>query len=251
MNNAAMLYGGLGLLLGVMLFVLGFWLSRQAGENSLKNANARAHKILEDAAREGDQHKRQLLLEAKEEALQAKQHLERETARQNNELAGREKRLDERENTLLRKVDLLDKKERDLRRLEKDVQGREAAVGEREVEVDKLRLEQNSRLERIASLTAEEAKNQLIVNMESEARHDAARRVAEIRESAQREAQRESRRIMTLAMQRYAAEHTSETTVSVVHLPGDEMKGRIIGRDRKSTRLNSSHIQKSRMPSSA
>ena len=237
MNQAALLSGGLGLLLGgVVFFLLGFWLSRSAGEKSLNNSRARAQKLLEDAAVEAETRKRQLLLDAKEEAYQAKQHFEREVSRQNAELSNREKRLDERENNLLRKLDLLDKKERDLRKSEKDLASRDEALGSREEELARLAHEHNARLERIASYTAEEAKHQLIANMEAEARHDAARHIAEIRENAQREAQRDARKIVTLAIQRSAAEHTAETTVSVVHLPGDEMKGRIIGREGRNIR---------------
>ena len=227
---------GGSLLLGAVLFLVGFWVSRNVGVKSLKNALIKSRTMVDEAAREAETLKRQVLLDAKEEAYQTKQQFEREMGRQNTELLGREKRLDERENNLHRKVDLLEKKERDLRNGEKDLGEREAAVQARGSELDRLLGEQNARLERIAHFTAEEARQQLIANMEGEARHEAARRIAEIREGAQREAQKEARKIITLAIQRSAAEHTAESTVSVVNLPGDEMKGRIIGREGRNIR---------------
>ncbi len=237
MPTTSMLVAGLLTVIGVVAgYLIGFFVTRSVGENSLKNARAHSQKLLDEAAREAETQKRQLLLDAKEEAYQSKQQFERESSRQNSELMGREKRLDERENNLHRKVDLIEKKERDQKRLEKEVSDRETALAGRSLEMDRLAHEQNARLERIAKFTAEEARQQLISNMEGEARMDAARKVAEIRETAQREGQKEARKIITLAIQRSAAEHTSETTVSVVNLPGDEMKGRIIGREGRNIR---------------
>jgi ribonuclease Y len=113
---------------------------------------------------------------------------------------------------------------------------RESEVRERDQKLDALIREQTARLERVAGMSAEEARAQLIASIESEARADATRRVAEIRDQAQRSAEAESRRIVTLAIQRYAGDHVSESTVSVVHLPSDEMKGRIIGREGRNIR---------------
>ncbi|MBI5835957.1 MAG: ribonuclease Y [Candidatus Eisenbacteria bacterium] len=237
MNPTMILYGALGFAVGALVFYfVGFLVSRNFGEKSLANARRDAQKLLEDSTREAETQKRQVLLEAKEHAYQAKQQHEKDMSRQNAEIAAREKRLDERENNLLRKVDLLEKKERTLRTGEKDLAVRESALDSRQADLDRLVQEQNARLERIAHFTAEEAKQQLIANMESEARHEAARRVVEIRETAQRDAQRDARKIVTLAIQRSAAEHTAESTVSVVNLPGDEMKGRIIGREGRNIR---------------
>ena len=225
----ALLAAGLG-------YGVGFLITRSVGENSLRNAQERARRVLEDAARDAEAEKRQLLLSAKEAAYQSKQEFEREMSRQTGDLQAREKRLDERENNLHRKVDVIEKKERDFKRTEKDLGEREGAIAARGQELDKLFLEQNARLERIAHYTAEEARHQLISNMEGEARMEAARKVAEIREAAQRDAQKEARKIITLAIQRSAGEFASETTVSVVNLPGDEMKGRIIGREGRNIR---------------
>ncbi|HVP37736.1 MAG TPA: ribonuclease Y [Candidatus Saccharimonadales bacterium] len=237
MDPTALLMGALGLGLGAVVFYLvGFFVSRNVGEKSLASAQRTSQRLLEEAQRDAETHKRQVLLEAKEQAYQAKQQHERDMGRQNAEITAREKRLDERENNLLRRLDVVEKKERTLRTTEKELGTRESALTTRQGELDRLVQEQNVRLERIASFTAEEAKQQLIANMESEARHEAARRVVEIREGAQREAQKEARKIVTLAIQRSAAEHATESTVSVVNLPGDEMKGRIIGREGRNIR---------------
>src|SRR5439155_19743981 len=124
----------------------------------------------------------------------------------------------------------------DLKRQETDLSQREGAVQQRGTDLERLIGEETQKLERISGMSAEAARQQLIASIESDARAEAARLVAEIRENAQRNAEREARKVIVLAMQRYAADHVSETAVSVVHLPSDDMKGRIIGREGRNIR---------------
>jgi ribonuclease Y len=133
-------------------------------------------------------------------------------------------------------VELVEKKERDVKRLEQDLARREQVVEQKGVELEGVLKEQATRLERIAGMSADEAKSQLIASIESEARAEAARRASEIREGAQRNAEREARKVIATAIQRYAGDQVSESTVSVVHLPSDDMKGRIIGREGRNIR---------------
>jgi ribonuclease Y len=126
--------------------------------------------------------------------------------------------------------------ERDLKRQDTDLKGRESEVQVRRTELDRLIAAQTAQLERVAGMSVEDARSQLIAAIENEARAEATKLVAEVRDTAQRNAEREARRVMTLAMQRYAAEHVSESSVSVVHLPSDDMKGRIIGREGRNIR---------------
>jgi ribonuclease Y len=220
----------------VVLFLLGYLLRSRLGNLRLQSAERQAITIAETAAREADQRKRDAVLEGREEALRLKQQLEREmlTAR-NNQLAA-ERAFQEKEAAFNRRVELIEKKDRDLKRAETDLGQREQQVTRRDSELDHLMREQTARLERIAGMSADEARQQLVSAIESEARADAARRVVEIRETAQRNAEREARKIILLAIQRFAAEHVSDSAVSVVHLPSDDMKGRIIGREGRNIR---------------
>jgi ribonuclease Y len=190
----------------------------------------------EQAARDAETLKRNAILEGREEALRLKQQLEREMLQARNNQLAAERAFQEKEAAFNRRVELIEKKERDLKRLETDLGNRETQVTERNGELDRLIKEQTGRLERIAGMSAEDARGQLVAAIENEARAEAARRVVELRETAQRNAEREARKIILLAVQRYAADHVSDSSVSVVHLPSDDMKGRIIGREGRNIR---------------
>src|SRR5207249_81913 len=142
----------------------------------------------------------------------------------------------EKEAAFNRRVELIEKKERDLKRTDQEVVQREAAVAQRNQQLDALMQEQSTRLERVAGMSVDEARAQLLASIESEARAEGSRRVQEIREAAQRTGEREARKVITLAIQRYAGDQVSESSVSVVHLPSDDMKGRIIGREGRNIR---------------
>ena len=233
--NSTMWIGGI-LLGAVVSFGTGWLLRARQGRVRLQGAERQAQGLLEQAGREAETLKRNALLEGREEVLRLKQQVERETQTTRNAQLAAERAFQEKEAAFNRRIELIEKKERDVRKLEQEVAQREGAVETRGTELHGLIEEQTRRLERIAGLTAGEARAELIVGIESEARTEAARRVTEIRENAQRNAEREARKIVVLAMQRYAGDHVSEASVSVVHLPSDDMKGRIIGREGRNIR---------------
>jgi ribonucrease Y len=226
-----------GIVIGaVVAFFLGYWLRSRMGQIRLQSAERQAANLAEQATRDADALKRNAVLEGREEALRLKQQVEREMlAAKNNQLAA-ERAFQEKEAAFNRRVELIEKKERDLKRLENDLASREAQVKIRNAELDELIHAETLKLERIAGMTADEARVRLVAAIESEARAEAAHRVTEVRENAQRNAEREARKVILLAIQRYAADHVSDSAVSVVHLPSDDMKGRIIGREGRNIR---------------
>jgi ribonucrease Y len=229
------LIGGLALS-AVVAFILGYYVRARVGRNNLQSAEHRAQNVLEQAQREAETARRNAVLEGREEALRLKQQVERETQETRNTQLAAERAFHEKEAAFSRRVELIEKKERDLKRVENEMRERESAVQMRNGQLDKLIGEQTVQLERIAGMSSEEARSRLMANVENEAKAEAARRVAEIRETAQRNAERDARKIIGLAIQRFAADHVSEAAVSVVHLPSDDMKGRIIGREGRNIR---------------
>jgi ribonuclease Y len=226
-----------GIVIGAAVaFAVGYWLRANLGRTRLRSAEGAAKQLLESATREAESVKRTAVLEGKEEALRLRQQVERETQQSRSDQLAAERAFQEREVAFARRVEVIEKKERDLRKVEQDMAKREEAVVERDAQLTRLLVEQNTRLERVAGMSAEDAKSQLIASIESEARAEASRLVAEVRDTAQRNAEREARKIVTLAIQRYAGDQVSESSVSVVHLPSDDMKGRIIGREGRNIR---------------
>ena len=226
-----------GALVGaVVAFAAGYVMRERLGARRAQSAERRARDVIDQAGREAESVKRDALLEGREEALRLKQQVERESQAVRNEQLAAERLFQEKEAAFGRRVDLIEKKDRDLKRVEQEMMTRESAVQARSEELERLVAQQRAGLERVAGLTADEARAQLIGGIENEARAEAARRVVEIRDAAQRNAEREARKVLTLAIQRYASDHVSESTVSVVHLPSDDMKGRIIGREGRNIR---------------
>jgi ribonucrease Y len=226
-----------GIALGaVVAFWAGYVVRARIGSSRARSAEQSAATALEQARREGETLKRNATLEGREESLRLKQSVERELAEMRKEQLSAERAFQEKEAAFNRRVELVEKMERDLKRLDQDLQRRETEVKERGLELDRMLTEQTLALERVAGLSADEARARLIASIESEARAEAAKLVSDVRDAAQRNAEREARKVMTLAMQRYAADHVSESSVSVVHLPSDDMKGRIIGREGRNIR---------------
>src|SRR5436309_9840597 len=217
-------------------FFLGWTAHRRIGVGKVLGAEQLAEKIVREAEREAETQKKSALLEAKDEWFREKAKLDRENQAQKSEMMQTERKLQEQEGNLNRRAEVLDKKERDQKRLERELDVKGGQLEERDKELSRVLVEQNARLQRISGMTADEAKQQLITNLENEAKSEAAKRLQEIREDLNRNAEREAREIITLAIQRCAADHSAESTVSVVHLPSDEMKGRIIGREGRNIR---------------
>jgi ribonuclease Y len=229
------LIGGI-VLAAVLAFLAGYLIRSRIGHTRLTAAERQARGVIEQAAREAESVKRDAVLEGREEALRHKQQVERETQAARSAQIAAERAFQEKEAAFNRRVELIEKKDRDLKRLEQDMGQRETAVAKRSDDLERVIAEQTVRLEKVAGMSAEDAKAHLITSIESEARGEASRLVAEIRDAAQRTAEREARKIITLAIQRYAGDHASESSVSVVSLPSDDMKGRIIGREGRNIR---------------
>jgi ribonuclease Y len=205
---------------------------RAAGEA----ADQIAKKIVADAERDADSSRKQALLSGKEEVMKVREAWELEARKRREEVDREEKRVTEREHQADKKFELVDTKERDLSRRASELGRREKQLEERQSELDTMIGEERRRLEQLAGLSAQEAKAELIRRMEEEAQADASNRIREIRDSAKRNADREAKKIVALAVQRIAAEHTAEITASAVALPKDDMKGRIIGREGRNIR---------------
>jgi ribonucrease Y len=209
-------------------------LRRQAAAKS--SAEETAKRLVGEAEREAETLRKGAVVAGKEEVIRLREALEGETRSRRDEIEREERRLADRETTLDRKFELLDQRDKDLSRRASEFGRREKTVVQREEELDKLVAEERRRLEQLAGLSAQEAKAELIRRLEEEAQADAANTIREIRETARRNAEREAKKIVALAIQRIAADHTAEATVAAVPLPNDEMKGRIIGREGRNIR---------------
>jgi ribonuclease Y len=220
----------------VLAFLLGWFISRRIGEMKLGKADELAKKIIQEAEKESEIKKKEAILEARDEWYKAKINFEKELQIKKSELARSEKKFADREANLDRKVDILSKKEREIQNRDKVLFAREKAVRAKSEQLDRLISDQNKQLEKIAQMTAEEAKKLLMENLESQARLEAAQLIKEIKDQAEQTAEKEAKNIIISAVQRCAADHTVESTVSVVNLPNEEMKGRIIGREGRNIR---------------
>ncbi len=220
----------------VIAFLLGLAIRGKIGASKLAKAEELAAKIIKEAEKEAQIKKKEALLEAKDEWYKAKANIERELQSKRQEFQKTEKRLQNRESSLDRKVDILNKKERETLSREKHLKNWERNLKTRDAELERLLSEENQQLERISGMTPEEAKNLLLQNLESQARQQAAQMIKDIKDKALETAEKEAKNIVISAIQRCAADHTVESTVSVVNLPSDEMKGRIIGREGRNIR---------------
>jgi len=220
----------------VVGFIAGWILNERIQRSRVAGARALAEQIVEDARKEAETVREKAKLEAENELHKARERFERESAQRRAELQQLEAKLLDQERKLDRKVDLLSRKEGELRQLERELKEKERAVQAKDAQLSELIKEQISQLERISGMTAEEAKTLLIAKLEQKAKQEAAYRAKEIKDRAIAEAEKEAREIVGMAIQRYAAEQAVESTVSVVSLPSDEMKGRIIGREGRNIR---------------
>lgn len=233
---SSMMIAAIAAAVAIVAFLLGWLISRRIGEMKVGKAEELARKIIDEAEKEAKIKKKEAILEAKDEWYKAKVNFEKELQIKKSELARMEKKLGEREANLDRKVDILNKKEREIQNRDKVLFAKEKGVRAKNEELNRKIADQNKQLERIAQMTAEEAKKLLMENLESQARQEAALLIKEIKENAEQTAEKEAKNIIISAIQRCAADHTVESTVSVVNLPNDEMKGRIIGREGRNIR---------------
>ena len=214
---------------GVIFFILGVTYHKKVAEKEIGSAEEEAKRIINEAIKGGENKKREMLLEAKEEIHKTRTEQERENKERRNELQKQERRLQQKEESLDKKLDIHEKKEEELAK-------KVAAVQKQQDEVALIKKGQLEMLEKISGMTQEEAKTYLLNNVESEVRHETAMKIKEIEAQLKDEAEQKAREIITTAIQRCAADHAAEATVSVVPLPNDEMKGRIIGREGRNIR---------------
>ena len=224
------------IVLGAVFFFAGWMISSRIGQNRIANANEAAKRIVADAKKEAETLRKELIIEAKDQQLRIKQKFDREAQEKDKELGKLERSLRDRELNLNRRSDILDHREKDLKVLERNIFEREKMLKVKDEKLTALIAEENSKLENIARMSAEEAIQQLKANLLDRAKQQAAESIKEIRDEAALQANREAREIIINAIQRSAADHSVETTVSVVNLPNDEIKGRIIGREGRNIR---------------
>jgi len=221
--------GGLG-------FFIGNLLRKRLSDTLVSKAEELASKIVDDAKREAETITKEADLKAKDEVYQAKAEAERDAKEKRKDLQALEKRLQQKEENLDKKMNLFDQRDADLTKKDQALLTREQGLVQKEERLDGLIAEQREKLESISGLSSAEAKKILMDAMESEAKLDAAKRIKVIEEEARETADKKSKEIIALAIQRYAGEYVAERSVSVVALPSDEMKGRIIGREGRNIR---------------
>ena len=213
----------------LVAFRMGISYRKKIAEAEIGSAEEEAKKIVDDAYKAAQSKKKEALLEAKDEIHKARNEADKEIKERRNEITRQERRIQQKEETLDKKTEALEKKDEKLNEKMKELEN------EKE-ELAKVREKQLEELERISGLSVEDAKQFLLKNVESEVRHEAAMMIRDIESQAKEEAEKKAKNIIGLAIQKCAADHVAETTVSVVSLPNDEMKGRIIGREGRNIR---------------
>ena len=202
---------------------------RKQYDSKVGSAEEKSREIIDEALKTAETKKREALLEAKEENLKAKNELEKETRERRAEIQRYERRV-------LSKEENLDKKAEAMERKESSLVSREDSLKKRTAEVEELFAKEQEELEKISGLTSDQAKEYLLKSVEADVKHDTAKLIKELEARAKEEADKKAREYVVTAIQRCAADHVAETTVSVVQLPSDEMKGRIIGREGRNIR---------------
>ena len=215
--------------IGVVCFFIGITYRKKVAEKEIGSAEEEARRIINESIKGGENKKREMLLEAKEEIHKSRTEYEKEVKERRSEIQKQERRLQQKEESLDKKLDLHEKKEEELAK-------KAASIQNQQEEVASLKRSQMEMLEKISGLTQEEAKAYILKGVEADVRHETAVKIKEIEQQYKDEADTLAREIISTAIQRCAADHVAEATVSVVPLPNDEMKGRIIGREGRNIR---------------
>ena len=226
MSATTVLFAVIALALGV---ALGYAISRLLMKGRTARAAEEAERLVKDAEKQAETLKKEALLEAKDQNFKLKQEVEVETKERRKEIQLLEARMSEREASIDRRAESLDKREHQL-------SSQQGQIAKAEKDLEDLIAEERERLERVAGMTAEEARAELLNRVQSDVTRDAAAMIRESEARAREEADKRARNIVGIAIQRVAADHTAESTVSVVHIPSDDMKGRIIGREGRNIR---------------
>ena len=228
-NTLCLILSIAAVVLCAVFFAAGILYRKKVAEKQIGSAEEEAKRIINEAIKGGENKKREMLLEAKEEIHKSRSEYEREVKERRAEVSKQERRLQQKEEALDKKINLHEKKEDELAK-------KIAAIDKKQEEVDSLKRSQMEVLEKISGLTQDEAKAYILKDVEDDVRHETAMKIKEIEAQMKEEADQTAREIIATAIQRCAADHAAETTVSVVPLPNDEMKGRIIGREGRNIR---------------
>ena len=220
----------------VLFFYLGWLTNSKLGKKSLKASEERAKQIISDAQKESQNLKREKLLEVKDEWYKKKLEFDNEVNHRKQKFANLEKQLSIREENIEKKFDLVIKKEKENKQLERELQNLKKEYDAKLAEIQRIEEEQNEKLQKISGLTKEEAKKMLIENLIDNAKAESARIIKDIHDKAKADAKKDAQKIIVQAIQRTAADYAVETTVSVVQIQNDEMKGRIIGKEGRNIR---------------
>jgi ribonuclease Y len=223
---SASLYAVIGIIVGV---VLGYLVNRYLIKDRAARAAEEAERLVRDAGKQAETVKKEALLEAKDEIFRRKQEEEADAKERRKEIAALESRLAEREASMDRRAESLDKREH-------QISSSQGQIQKREKDLDDLIEQERQRLEAVAGMTADDARTELMSRIQDEVKREAAAYIRETESRAREEADKKARNIVGIAIQRVAADHTAESTVSVVHIPSDDMKGRIIGREGRNIR---------------
>ena len=215
---------------------IGFVLQKKISDSKIESAENQAKKLIDGATREAETIKKEAQVQMKDELFHAKAELEKEIKDRRLELQKQEKRLVHKEENLDKKVELLDRKEIETNKKENRLNVREREIEEKNEKISELKDEARRQLEKVARVSQEEAKRILMDSMIDEAKHESAKKIKEIEDETKELADKKAKKILSLAIQRYASDYVAERTVSVVNLPNDEMKGRIIGREGRNIR---------------
>jgi len=228
------------ILLSIVTAVIGFFagnlLRKKLTESKISSAEEQAVKLLEEAKRQAETVSKEASLQAKDVIYQAKAEFERETKDKRRDLQALEKRLQQKEENLDKKMNLFDQRDADLTKRDQSLYTKEQNLVQKDEKLEQLIADEMKKLENISGMSSADAKKLLMETMENEAKLDAAKRIKVIEEEARETSDKKSKEIISLAIQRYAGEYVAERTVSVVALPSDEMKGRIIGREGRNIR---------------
>jgi ribonuclease Y len=227
------IFVGLGFILGIPI---GFLVRKKLVESKLEKLEEYSKKLISQAQKEADNIKKEAELKAKDLLYQMKMEFEKEAKDKREQLLLQEKRLMHKEESIDKKLDQIEKREERVAQKEKEVEEIIKKLEEERRQIEELKNEQKRQLESLAGMSKEEAKELLIKSMEEEAKNEAAKLVRKIETEAKVEADKKAKEILALAIKRYAGEYVAEQTVSVVHLPNEEMKGRIIGREGRNIR---------------
>ena len=212
-------------------FIVGFILRYVFAKFDANSVEQRADNIINEAKIKGDAKAKEIIMAARDNADKERRDAEKEIKERKVEIQNTEKRLNQREDNLDRKMDSLDKKERDLQQKEKNIESKEKTIEQKISEVEQIKNEQKTILEKLSGLTREEAKERLVKEMVDEAKRDAAILGQRIEQETRDNANKKAKEILSIAIQKVAADHTVDTTTSTVQIPNDEIKGRIIGRE--------------------